>query len=129
MMTWNKSKKSLRSSYNATYWEQYKFATCRMSLGIRFWSFFKDLRKDRLNFMVSSKRLKISLFYYLLMKELNFITIGDRNYFPIINLSIKQVEKIYPFSRFFIYDWGFTWVQGSIRSVKWNPCSNGNRSL
>ncbi|TFG23852.1 MAG: hypothetical protein EU529_06005 [Promethearchaeota archaeon] len=42
------------------------------------------------------------------MREINFITIGDKNFFPFINVSIKQVLKIYPTSKFFIYDWGFT---------------------
>ncbi|MFX1394858.1 MAG: hypothetical protein ACFFAH_14960 [Promethearchaeota archaeon] len=42
------------------------------------------------------------------MKEINFMTIGDKNYFPLINFSIKKVLKFYPDSRLFIYDWGFT---------------------
>ncbi|MFX1394859.1 MAG: hypothetical protein ACFFAH_14965 [Promethearchaeota archaeon] len=42
------------------------------------------------------------------MREINFITIGDRNYFPFIHFSIKQVLKFYPTSKLFIYDWGFT---------------------
>ncbi|MFX1394861.1 MAG: hypothetical protein ACFFAH_14975 [Promethearchaeota archaeon] len=42
------------------------------------------------------------------MREINFITIGDNNYFPFIHFSIKQVLKFYPTSKLFIYDWGFT---------------------
>ncbi len=42
------------------------------------------------------------------MREINFITIGDKNYFPLIYFSIKQVLKFYPTSKLFIYDWGFT---------------------
>ncbi len=42
------------------------------------------------------------------MDELNFVTIGENDYFPILNFSIKQIMKFYPNSKFFIYDWGFT---------------------
>ena len=42
------------------------------------------------------------------MKEINFITIGDKNFFPLIHFSIKQVLKFYPTAKLFIYDWGFT---------------------
>ncbi|MFX0141851.1 MAG: hypothetical protein ACFFDN_49900 [Candidatus Hodarchaeota archaeon] len=42
------------------------------------------------------------------MREINFITIGDKNFFPLIHFSIKQVLKFYPTSKLFIYDWGFT---------------------
>ncbi len=42
------------------------------------------------------------------MREINFITIGDKDFFPLIHFSIKQVLKFYPTSKLFIYDWGFT---------------------
>ena len=42
------------------------------------------------------------------MKELNFVTIGDKNYFGFVLHSIKKIELFYPNSKFFIYDWGFT---------------------
>ena len=45
------------------------------------------------------------------MREINFITIGDKNYFPLIHFSIKQIIKFYPTSKLFIYDWGFTTSQ------------------
>lgn len=42
------------------------------------------------------------------MNEINFITIGDKNFFPLINYSVKQIFKFYPKAHLFIYDWGFT---------------------
>jgi len=42
------------------------------------------------------------------MKEINFMTIGDRNFFPIIHYALKKIIQIYPLSTVFIYDWGFT---------------------
>ena len=45
------------------------------------------------------------------MKEINFITIGDKNFFPLIHFSIKQVLKFYPTAKLYIYDWGFTLYQ------------------
>ncbi|MFX1277743.1 MAG: hypothetical protein ACFFAT_22215 [Promethearchaeota archaeon] len=42
------------------------------------------------------------------MKEINFITIGDKNFFSLIHFSIKQVLKFYPTAKLYIYDWGFT---------------------
>ncbi|TFG23857.1 MAG: hypothetical protein EU529_06030 [Promethearchaeota archaeon] len=45
------------------------------------------------------------------MNEINFITIGDKDFFPLIHFSIKQVLKFYPTSKLFIYDWGFTLYQ------------------
>ena len=48
------------------------------------------------------------------MKKINFMTIGDKKYFPFINLSIKQVMKFYPSSKFFIYDWEFTRSQRKV---------------
>ena len=40
--------------------------------------------------------------------DLNFVTVGDKNYFESIKLSVSQARKIYPKSKYFIYDWGFT---------------------
>lgn len=40
-------------------------------------------------------------------KTVNFLTIGDKNYFDSIFLSAKQIKKFYPESSLFIYDWGF----------------------
>jgi len=48
---------------------------------------------------------------FLKMKQINFMTIGDKNYFPFIHLSIKQITKFYPSSKIYIYDWGFTPTQ------------------
>ncbi len=48
------------------------------------------------------------------MKELNFMTIGDKNYFPIINYALKKLALFYPTCKFFIYDWGFTTEQKNI---------------
>lgn len=48
------------------------------------------------------------------MDELNFITIGDQNFFPFINYSIKNLIKFYPNCKIFIYDWGFTFNQKQI---------------
>jgi hypothetical protein len=48
------------------------------------------------------------------MPELNFITIGDKNFFPFINFSIKKIMNFYPSCKFFIYDWGFTQKQKNI---------------
>lgn len=45
------------------------------------------------------------------MEDINFMTIGDKDYFPILNFSIKQIMRIYPNSKFYIYDWGFTTSQ------------------
>ena len=45
------------------------------------------------------------------MKEINFITIGDNNFFPFIHLSIKKLIKFYPLSKIYIYDWGFNHLQ------------------
>lgn len=42
------------------------------------------------------------------MEEINFITIGDKNFFSYVHFSIKQLMKFYPNCNFFIYDWGFT---------------------
>ncbi len=41
------------------------------------------------------------------MNEINFITIGDKDFFPLIHFSIKQVFKFYPTAKLYIYDWGF----------------------
>lgn len=41
-------------------------------------------------------------------KKVNFVTIGDSDFFEPILISAKQVNKLYPESKFFIYDWGFT---------------------
>ncbi len=43
-----------------------------------------------------------------MIKEINFITIGDKNFFHMIHFSIKQLMKFYPNCKFYIYDWGFT---------------------
>lgn len=42
------------------------------------------------------------------MRELNFITVADKNYYIFINHSAKKISKFYPISTFYIYDWGFT---------------------
>ncbi len=42
------------------------------------------------------------------MRELNFITIADKNYYIFMNHSAKKISKFYPNSTFYIYDWGFT---------------------
>lgn len=42
------------------------------------------------------------------MEPINFMTIGDSNYYHTIIYSIKQVRKLYSGSQFFIYDWGFS---------------------
>lgn len=39
---------------------------------------------------------------------MNFVTIGDKNFFRTIIFSVRQVKKLYPESKFYIYDWGFT---------------------
>lgn len=61
------------------------------------------------------------------MKKFSFLTIGDKKYFDTILISAKQAKKIYPDSRFFIYDWGFTPEQiislkknTNVEIVKWN---------
>ena len=46
-----------------------------------------------------------------MIKEINFITIGDKNFFHIIHFSLKQLMKFYPECKFYIYDWGFTQSQ------------------
>jgi hypothetical protein len=38
--------------------------------------------------------------------NIDFVTMGDTNYFETMLLSVKQVQKYHPESRFFIYDWG-----------------------
>lgn len=38
---------------------------------------------------------------------MNFMTIGDRNFFKPIAISVQQVKKFYPESTFYVYDWGF----------------------
>ena len=48
------------------------------------------------------------------MNPLNFILIGDKNFFLLISYSIKLLIKFYPDSKFFIYDWGFTEAQKKI---------------
>jgi len=48
------------------------------------------------------------------MREINFITYADKNYFPYVNLSVKQLVKFYPNCKFYIYDWGFTPSQRKI---------------
>lgn len=48
------------------------------------------------------------------MRELNFITIGDKKYFCFINKSAKNISKFYPNSTIYIYDWGFTSFQKKI---------------
>ncbi len=48
------------------------------------------------------------------MKEINFVTMCDKNYFPYVNFSAKQLMKFYPNCKFFIYDWGFTQPQKNI---------------
>ncbi len=45
------------------------------------------------------------------MPELNFITIGDRKFFPIIKYNAIQIQRIYPFAKIFVYDWGFDEIQ------------------
>lgn len=50
------------------------------------------------------------------MKKLNFITIGDKNYFGFIIHSIKKIMLFYPNCKFYIYDWGFTKRQKEILS-------------
>ena len=37
---------------------------------------------------------------------MDFISMGDKNYFDTIELSIDQVNKLYPGSKFVFYDWG-----------------------
>jgi len=41
------------------------------------------------------------------MKEINFVTIGDSNFFPYIIISAESIFHFYPHARLFIYDWGF----------------------
>ena len=48
------------------------------------------------------------------MVELNFVTIGDCNFFPIINFSTKQLLKFYPNCTLYLYDWGFTEKQKKV---------------
>ena len=50
------------------------------------------------------------------MKEINFITIGDNNYFGFVNHSVKKTMLFYPNCKFYIYDWGFTDKQRKILS-------------
>lgn len=50
------------------------------------------------------------------MSDLNFLTIGDRKFFPIINFSVKKVLEFYPRSKFYIYDWGFSNSQKEVLS-------------
>ncbi|KKK58376.1 hypothetical protein LCGC14_3045050, partial [marine sediment metagenome] len=50
------------------------------------------------------------------MPDINFITIGDKNYFGFVLHSIKKIELFYPNCKFFIYDWGFTKRQKLILS-------------
>ena len=42
------------------------------------------------------------------MKELNFVTMCDNNYFTYVKFSAKQLMKFYPECSFYVYDWGFT---------------------
>jgi len=41
------------------------------------------------------------------MKELHFITIGDKKFFSFICYSAKLIQRIYPDAKFYIYDIGF----------------------
>ena len=48
------------------------------------------------------------------MPDINFITIGDKNYFGFINHSLKRTMSYYPYCKFYVYDWGFTEKQKKI---------------
>jgi hypothetical protein len=48
------------------------------------------------------------------MKELNFVTMCDNNYFTYVKFSAKQLMKFYPECSFYVYDWGFTKSQKNI---------------
>ena len=39
---------------------------------------------------------------------MDFMTIGDKNFFYIIDFSAKQIKRFYHNSKLYIYDWGFT---------------------
>jgi len=59
-------------------------------------------------------------------KQINFMSIGDTAFFPSIECSVKQVNKIYPQAQFFIYDWGFDSKQverlrsyNNVRIIEW----------
>ena len=52
------------------------------------------------------------------MRKINFVTIGDKNFFEPINFSVDQINKIYPESKTFVYDWGFTETQKEILKQK-----------
>jgi hypothetical protein len=47
------------------------------------------------------------------MGKLNFMTMGDDNFFHTIKYSVGQVARLYPEAHFFVYDWGFTEPQVS----------------
>lgn len=48
------------------------------------------------------------------MKKVDFVTIGDCNYFKTIEVSVKKIASLYPESRVVVYDWGFTVEQKKI---------------
>lgn len=42
------------------------------------------------------------------MSNFNFLTMGDKNFFEPIKISINQINKFYPDHKIIIYDWGFS---------------------
>lgn len=40
------------------------------------------------------------------MSQINFMTIGSDRFYSFINFSTRQLLKLYPKSKFYIYDWG-----------------------
>jgi hypothetical protein len=60
------------------------------------------------------------------MGKINFLTIGDKKFFHTISLSVNQINRLYPDSNVFIYDWGFTDRQlrffeelSNVQIIKW----------
>lgn len=65
------------------------------------------------------------------MEDLNFMTIGRSKNFIFVNYSTKQLLKLYPNCKFFIYDWGFTVNQKKVLKsypitelIKWDDKIN-----
>lgn len=50
---------------------------------------------------------------------MNFVTIGDKKYFHMIDFSLKQIKKYYPDSEIILYDWGFDSGQAEHLEVKY----------
>ena len=51
-------------------------------------------------------------------EKLGFVTLGDMNYFTVINLCTKKIKKYYPNSKIYIYDIGFSKEQARLLKNK-----------